>query len=114
MAITELWGGAAAAASTAGPDLWAYVMAGALIEMRDGLIFLRDGGYSMPDHIGFELASLQGEVIAEAELVWSSSRVVVLIEHQEDQRAAWEAAGWRVVLADDEAWASRVAEMIKE
>lgn len=106
--------GSAAAAFTAAPDPWADVMAGALTEMRDGLIFLRDGGYSMPDHIGFELASPQGEVIAEAELVWNSAHVVVLIEHQEDQHVLWETAGWRVVLADDEAWASRVAEMIKE
>jgi hypothetical protein len=95
-------------------DPWLSVFPEVLSELHPGLLALRDAGLLAPDHVGFELPSAAGDVIAEAELAWEASRIVVLADHQTAQKPAWEAGGWQVVQADQEQWPMLVIEMIKE
>lgn len=95
-------------------DPWHMARESALEELRAGLDQLRSGGVRAPDHVGFELASTTGDVIAEAELGWDEARLVVLASHQTDMRVAWEAAGWRVVDASLPEWPLQVHDVLKE
>ena len=95
-------------------DPWSHVFADALPEMHPGLIALREGGHLKPDHVGHELESDLKSVVAEAELVWDCARVAVLAEHQFEHENRWKALGWNVVLARDDTWAGRVAELLRE
>lgn len=91
-------------------DPWRPILELALEELHPGLEQLRDGDAPLPDHVGHELASASGEVIAEAELVWETLRLVALAEHQSGMRAAWEAAGWKVIDASEPGWPILVLE----
>ena len=95
-------------------DPWQSILPAALSDLHAGIALLRDAGLPAPDQVGFELAASSGEVLAEAELVWESAQVVVLAEHQSEQRAAWENEGWQVILANQEHWSDRVMDLIKE
>lgn len=88
----------------AGSDPWYPLKQLALDELHAGLDQLRDAGAPLPDHVGYELASSSGDVVAEGELAWEGVRLIVLAAHQGDMRAAWEAAGWTVVDADGPGW----------
>lgn len=93
--------------------VWTQVLASALQSMRLGLESLRAQGIAPPDQVGFEWES-GGEVVAEAEFVWESVRVVVLMASQMEQQERWKAQAWKVVLGDDPDWAGHVSMMIKE
>jgi len=56
---------------------------------------LAAGGIPPPD-VGFELASPEGRVVAEAELAWEAARVAVLLSPEAHRPFA--EAGWRVFL----------------
>lgn len=104
-------GAAAAAAGVAtGADPWHPLKELALDELHAGLDALRDADAPLPDHVGYELASASGDVVAEGELAWDSVRLVVLAKHQGDMRAAWEVAGWTVIDADGPGWPGLVLE----
>ncbi|RDI98959.1 DUF1998 domain-containing protein [Dyella solisilvae] len=96
-----------------GDGVWAQTLASTLESMRAGLQFLHAQHVEPPDHVGFEWES-DGEVVAEAELVWESAHVVVLMSSQVGQEERWKAQAWKVVLGDDTEWASHVLKMIKE
>ena len=96
--------GAAAAGMASGADPWRPLKELALDELHAGLDALRDADAPLPDHVGYELASASGDVVAEGELAWEGVRLIVLAAHQGDMRAAWEAAGWTVVDADGPGW----------
>lgn len=100
-------------AADAEDGVWAQVMAATLQSMRVGLESLRAQGVAPPDQVGFEWES-GGEVVAEAELVWESARVVVLMATQMEQQERWKAQAWQVVPGDDPEWAGHVSTMIKE
>ncbi|WPU55888.1 DEAD/DEAH box helicase [Stenotrophomonas acidaminiphila] len=102
--------GGAAAGVAAGADPWHPLKELALDELHAGLDQLRDAGAALPDHVGYELASASGDVVAEGELAWDGFQLVVLAAHQGDMRAAWEAAGWTVVDADGAGWPGLVLE----
>lgn len=99
-------------AGPAGPEVdpWLAVAELALVELHPGLGQLREAGAPLPDHVGHELASASGEVVAEGELVWEGQRLVVLAAHQGEMRAAWESAGWVVVDASEPGWPMLVVE----
>ena len=52
--------------------------------------------------VGFELTDGKGQVLAEAELAWPAQRVAVLHGEQSEKEAAFEQAGWRAYLAEDD------------
>jgi len=56
-------------------------------------------GAPMPE-AGFELEA-DGRIVATAELAWEKRRVAVLLAREAEGRPRFEAAGWRVFVADD-------------
>ena len=101
-------------ANVAADDDWRTALASVLDELRAGLLQLKALGVSPPDGLGFELAAASGKVIAEAELAWSSHRLVVLAVHQVDQASSWLAEDWKVITTDLTEWPEAVAAQIKE
>jgi hypothetical protein len=61
---------------------------------------LVEKGIRQPDCIGFELTNDQGEVIAEAEVAWEQEMVALLRADQQEFKEVFEAAGWKVYMAD--------------
>lgn len=97
--------------STDGP--WTEALSSSLDSMRAGLEQLRAQGFTAPDQVGYEWES-SGEVVAEAELLWETARIVVLLGRQMEQQERWRSAGWRVVPGEDAGWADLVSTMVKE
>ena len=69
-------------------------------EVRDLCRKLVVAGKVLPEP-GYELTSTEGEIIATAELAWSSCQVAILLEHESNGAALFEASGWRVFLATE-------------
>ena len=87
--------GGGQAAEAAG---WAQAMDQAMEFLLPGLKELQDAGAPVPDEVGYELES-DGEVVAECELVWTSRKVVLLLDHHADTEAVWTSRGWTTVKA---------------
>jgi DEAD/DEAH box helicase domain-containing protein len=85
--------GGGQAAEAAG---WAQVMDQAMEFLLPGLQELQSAGAPVPDEVGYELED-DGEVVAECELVWTSRKVVLLLDHHADSEAAWTGRGWTTV-----------------
>lgn len=79
---------------------WEEAMASTLKPLRPGLKRLAAAGADVPE-VGIELADDKGKVIADCELCWSATKVVVLRADQEDLKEAWAAQGWKVLLLDE-------------
>jgi DEAD/DEAH box helicase domain-containing protein len=81
-------------------------------QSRELLLVLVQDGLSLPT-ADVELPAAGGAVGPEADMAWPSEKVAVLVESQEPDRAAFEAAGWTVfthpVVADELAEAVRAA-----
>lgn len=97
---------------------WLDVLGLALGQLRPGLRQLALNG-APPPIVGHELADLRGVVVAEAELAWPSAHGVVLTFEQADLAEAWRAAGWRVLVLDEDVatiagtgWVDAVSEML--
>jgi hypothetical protein len=52
--------------------------------------------------VGHELANERQHVIAEAELAWPESQLVLLTAAQDDMATKWMEAGWSVLLLSEE------------
>ncbi|MFZ9938181.1 MAG: Zn-binding domain-containing protein, partial [Luteolibacter sp.] len=87
--------GGGQAAEAAG---WAEALDQAMEFLLPGLQELHNAGAPVPDAVGFELED-DGEVVAECELVWTSRKVVLLLDHHADSEAAWTSRGWQTVKA---------------
>jgi DEAD/DEAH box helicase domain-containing protein len=87
--------GGGQAAEAAG---WAQAMDQAMEFLLPGLKELQGAGAPVPDEVGYELES-DGEVVAECELVWTSRKVVLLLDHHADSEAVWTSRGWTTVKA---------------
>ena len=57
---------------------------------------VHQAGWILPEN-GFELTS-DGRVVGEADLAWPEQKVAVLTEGQAEDRQAFEAAGWRLLV----------------
>ena len=93
--------------SGAQEQAWAATLDSAMAITHGGLAALQSAGFMPPDKIGFELQDEAGEVCAEAELAWSSSCVLLLLEHQAEHLTQWQSAGWTVIQYHD-GWAEQV------
>ena len=58
---------------------------------------------AMPPVIGHELANDRGTVVAEAEMAWPASHLVLLTFDQSDLEAIWKNAGWNTLVLDEDA-----------
>ena len=97
---------------------WLDVLGLTLEQLRPGLRQLAMNGAPAPI-VGHELADQRGVVVAEAELAWLSVHGVVLTFEQADLADAWRAAGWRVLVLDENVatiagtgWVDAVSEML--
>jgi DEAD/DEAH box helicase domain-containing protein len=79
---------------------WQDVLSQALSVLSPGLQQMAAANIT-PPLVGHELADAKGQVVAEAELAWPASLLVVLRADQDDMAAQWQAAGWRVELLDE-------------
>jgi hypothetical protein len=55
-----------------------------------------------PDSIGYELLGADDAVIGEAEMAWETKKIAFLLDGQSGSKEAFENAGWRTILLDDE------------
>lgn len=91
---------------------WSAVMDQAMESLTPGLITLRDHGIPVPDEIGYELAE-GAEVAAEAELAWTSRRLVLLMPHHGESVTAWQSRGWTTVAAEGD-WAKLLLDIFNQ
>ena len=80
---------------------WLDLMALTLEALRPGLRQLALNN-AAPPTVGHELADTRGMVVAEAELAWVADHAVVLTFEQADLAPVWSAAGWKVLLLDED------------
>jgi hypothetical protein len=95
-----------AAKSAAWEAIWDQVIE----SLRDGLGSLIQTGAEPPDKVGFELDE-DGDVVAEAELAWSGTEVVLLMPQQADYVTIWHSHGWKTVVAEGD-WAEEIGKAI--
>jgi DEAD/DEAH box helicase domain-containing protein len=79
---------------------WQDVLSQALSVLSPGLQQIAVANIT-PPLVGHELADAKGQVVAEAELAWPASLLVVLRADQDDMAVQWQAAGWQVVVLDE-------------
>ena len=87
--------------------VWETVIGQAMSTLAVGLRTLMDAGFAPPDEVGYELEQA-GEVVAEAELAWRQSKLVLLVPEHAQSVAIWETNGWRALIAENE-WPQRLA-----
>ena len=79
---------------------WAKVVELAMGALEAGLRKLEKAGVPSPDEVGYEMTE-NGDVVAEAELVWLAKKVVLLMPGQEDSATYWQENEWNVIVAKD-------------
>lgn len=99
-------------------EIWQAVLDQTLGELKSGLRSLAKAGAAVPE-VGLELADEKGRVVADAELAWPETKLVLLRADQADLVSAWSDAGWQVVeltedllLIGDEPWPAVVAAVL--
>ena len=90
---------------------WSEVLGLVLEILRAGAGKLAEAGVAPPDEVGYEHPAEGGGVVAEAELAWTESRLVVITEAQSEYKKAWESILWEVIVAEGE-WPSLVLERL--
>ena len=70
-------------------------------ELRSGLHTLARLGVK-PPVMGHELANERGMVVAEAEMAWADSHLVLLTFDQVDLESVWKSNGWKTLVLDED------------
>ena len=91
--------------------IWKTVIDQAMNSLGPALRELMDAGSTPPDEVGFEL-EVEGEVIAEAELAWRASKLVLLMPENAYGLSVWQANGWNTLVAED-GWQMKVTDAIR-
>ncbi len=81
-------------------DQLATLLDDTLEELVDGLTQLSEKQLPLPDAL-YELQQDDGEIIAEAELVWHGEKMVGLLDEQAEYSEKFEEAGWKVLVLDE-------------
>jgi DEAD/DEAH box helicase domain-containing protein len=92
---------------------WQTALELASPDVRAWLLALAHAGTPLPE-VGFELIDERGRVLAEAELAWASLRIAVLLTDYQDDAPRFEAQGWTVYIATEDAPAQALLERFKE
>jgi DEAD/DEAH box helicase domain-containing protein len=90
---------------------WNEVLELVIEGARNGAGMLAEAGAPPPDHVGYEHSSDAGSVLAEAELAWIESRLVVIVEGQREYEETWKSLGWGVIVVEGD-WPSQVLERL--
>jgi DEAD/DEAH box helicase domain-containing protein len=78
-------------------DGWRRVASQAAEDVHEWLTVLKNSNVPLPE-VGFELESLEGEIVAEAELAWPDLSVAVILGHQtEEGEPVFVEQGWKVI-----------------
>ena len=80
---------------------WTAALAMTVESLRPGLHTLARLG-ATPPVIGHELANERGVVIAEAEMAWVDSHLVLLTFDQADLQGIWKSNGWKTLVLDED------------
>jgi DEAD/DEAH box helicase domain-containing protein len=88
---------------------WDNVSKMALSNLRTDIPTLRELNVSAPDEIGYELEE-SGKVVAEAEMVWLTKKVALVLSDSESSEA-FNKQGWRTVEIGQE-WPKKIAELL--
>ncbi|WP_052813126.1 DEAD/DEAH box helicase [Desulfonatronum thioautotrophicum] len=80
--------------------IWRDLQALTDAELHPLLESIHSQGISPPE-AGYELANLEGEILACAELAWPDMRIAVLRPEEWDHAKAFEQQGWRVLALSD-------------
>ena len=84
-----------------------------LEELREGLKQLAEKQLMLPEVL-LELQKEDGEIIAEAELVWHDDKLVGLLEEQLVYTEIFESAGWNVLALDELGlWVEQAAQYLQ-
>lgn len=87
-------------ASDFSDDGWQSVNSQVTEEVQEWVAVLKSANAPLPE-VGFELESLEGEVVAEAELAWPDLSVAVMLDYQvEEGESAFIEQGWNVINVD--------------
>lgn len=92
---------------------WQTALELASPDVRAWLLALAHAGTPLPE-VGFELIDERGRVLAEAELAWASLRIAVLLTDYQDDAPRFEAQGWTVYIATEDAPAQALLDRLKE
>ncbi|MCX6019367.1 MAG: DEAD/DEAH box helicase [Chloroflexi bacterium] len=84
----------------AGNAVWEAVLDQAHPSMHAGLASLARAGAEPPE-VGLELTDPRGRVIADCELAWAHTRIVVLRDDQREFESLWQAQGWHCRTLDE-------------
>jgi DEAD/DEAH box helicase domain-containing protein len=79
---------------------WTAALEMTVEELRSGLHTLARLG-AMPPVMGCELANERGMVVAEAEMAWADSHLVLLTFDQVDLESVWKSNGWTTLVLDE-------------
>lgn len=78
-------------------DGWRRMVSQAAEDVQEWLTVLKNSNVSLPE-VGFELESLEGEIVAEAELAWPDLSVAVMLDYQaEEGESVFVEQGWKVI-----------------
>jgi DEAD/DEAH box helicase domain-containing protein len=80
---------------------WMEAMEMTVEELRSGLQALARLGATSP-LIGHELANERGVVVAEAEMAWADSNLVLLTNDQVDLESIWKSNGWKTLVLNED------------
>jgi DEAD/DEAH box helicase domain-containing protein len=80
---------------------WTAALEMTLEELRSGLHTLARLGVK-PPVMGHELANERGMVVAEAEMAWADSHLVLLTFDQVDLESVWKSNGWKTLVLDED------------
>ncbi|MBU1282126.1 MAG: DEAD/DEAH box helicase [Gammaproteobacteria bacterium] len=111
-ALSKTLGGKPATPGQGEDSAWQAIFNQVVKSVKPGLEQLVTLGVVPPDAVGYELPSLDGDVLAEAELAWVEKRLVLLLENQDDYAPEWQTHGWQCVIAAGEEWPEQLAALI--
>ncbi len=88
---------------------WEEIIKQSMLELGTALRSLMDKGFPPPNEVGYEFEE-NGEVVAEAELAWTSLKVVLLMPTHGAE--FWTSRGWKIVIAEGD-WTTPLIEVLK-
>ncbi|TBV05087.1 DEAD/DEAH box helicase [Phytopseudomonas dryadis] len=92
---------------------WQTALELASPDVQAWLLALAHAGAPLPE-VGFELIDERGRVLAEAELAWVSLKIAVLLTDYQADASRFEAEGWTIHIATEDAPAQALLDSLKE
>jgi DEAD/DEAH box helicase domain-containing protein len=91
--------------------IWQEMTGDIVDELAEGFEKLAVSGITAPDEIGREITDDQGQIIAEAEMVWDVPRIALLLPELSEYKELLEVENWKVVLAEND-WQNEIVALL--